>query len=344
MNKILDKYESEILNEKNKNKELEEIIKKYEDEKAKREEEEYNRNKLTRKISRLSSRLEDYQQKLDTANEQLATTHNELEKLKKQSSNNSLSSRLSLRSIRNEYPIITPEKYELIKFVQYRKLKWILFRNKIQYKEDYSHFIWSPIRNEKDFEDFGNYLINTSSDLQQQIEELKDNQAELIEQLAKKENDYNKLNLNFAKLFNRKKTGDINQDKLIETIDKLTRENKKLQLALKNMKHGDNFIGISFIEDDINGSQFIDDDLEEILDNLVKSENLSNGKNNKKITFKMTNQLKNSVDSLLGQNNLNPNVKFILASIFKQLNLNDEDIQYLLGKGRGVISLSPMNA
>ena len=110
------------------------------------------------------------------------------------------------------------------------------------------------------------------------------------------------------------------------------------------MKHGDNFIGISFIEDDINGSQFIDDDFEEILDNLVKSENLSNGKNNKKITFKMTNQLKNSVDSLLGQNNLNPNVKFILASIFKQLNLNDEDIQYLLGKSRGVISLSPMNA
>ena len=200
------------------------------------------------------------------------------------------------------------------------------------------------IRYEIDFEDFGNYLINTSSDLQQQIEELKDNQAELIEQLAKKENDYNKLNLNFAKLFNRKKTGDINQDKLIETIDKLTRENKKLQLALKNMKHGDNFIGISFIEDDINGSQFIDDDFEEILDNLVKSENLSNGKNNKKINFKMTNQLKNSVDSLLGQNNLNPNVKFILASIFKQLNLNDEDIQYLLGKSRGVISLSPMNA
>ena len=46
-------------------------------------------------------RLEDYQQKLDNANEQLATTHNELEKLKKISSN-SLSSRLSLRNIKNE--------------------------------------------------------------------------------------------------------------------------------------------------------------------------------------------------------------------------------------------------
>ena len=150
-------------------------------------------------------RLEDYQQKLDNANEQLATTHNELEKLKKISSN-SLSSRLSLKSIKNEYPIITPEKYELIKYVQYRKLKWVLFRNKIQYKEDYLHFIWSPIRNEKDFEDFGNfYQMNNSSDLQQQIEELKDYQAELIEQLAKKESDYNKLNLNFAKLFNKKK-------------------------------------------------------------------------------------------------------------------------------------------
>ena len=286
-------------------------------------------------------RLEDYQQKLDNANEQLATTHNELEKLKKISSN-SLSSRLSLKSIKNEYPIITPEKYELIKYVQYRKLKWVLFRNKIQYKEDYLHFIWSPIRNEKDFEDFGNfYQMNNSSDLQQQIEELKDYQAELIEQLAKKESDYNKLNLNFAKLFNKKKTGDFNQDKLIETIDKLTRENKKLHTTLKSMKQGDNFFGISFIEDDLNGSQFIDDcGLEEILDNLVKNDNFSNGKNIKK-TYIITNQLKNSVDSLLGLNNLNQNAKFILASIFKQLSLNDEDIHYLLGKSRGVISLSP---
>ena len=108
------------------------------------------------------------------------------------------------------------------------------------------------------------------------------------------------------------------------------------------MKHGDNFIGISFIEDDLNGSQFIDDcGLEEILDNLVKNDNFSNGKNIKKKPYIITNQLKNSVDSLLGLNNLNQNAKFILASIFKQLSLNDEDIHYLLGKSRGVISLSP---
>jgi hypothetical protein len=42
--------------------------------------------------------------------------------------------------------------------------------------------------------------------------------------------------------------------------------------------------------------------------------------------------LKNSVDYLLSQFPNNQNVKYTLASIFKQLNVKDEEIYDLLGK------------
>ena len=251
---------------------------------------------------------------------------------------------------------ITPEKYELIKCVQYKKYKWILFKNKninennnnnninnnnnnIDDKDNIKDYIWIYIDNEKKFDEFGQIQFNNSNDLLQQIEELKDYQATLLTKLSKKEKEYNSLNLNFAKLINRKKTGDINQDRLIETIEKLRRENKTLQTTMKNMKQGDNFIGISFIEEDVNNnSQFIDDyNFDDIIDDLNNIGIFTYGNNNGN---KLTNNLINSVDSLLGQIDLTQNVKLTLASIFKQLGLSDEDIYQLIGKFRSYASNS----
>ena len=139
------------------------------------------------------------------------------------------------------------------------------------------------------------------------------------------------MNLNFAKFFKTKKTGELNQDKLIETIEKLRKENNKLQNTLINMKQGDNFIGISFIEDDLNNSQFIDDyNFDEIIDNFNQAGIYVNNNNNK-----ITNQLKNSIISLIGQINLTQNIKLTLVSIFKQIGINDEEIYQLFGKKRG---------
>jgi hypothetical protein len=93
--------------------------------------------------------------------------------------------------------------------------------------------------------------------------------------LAKKENDCNRINLNYAKLFKRSKLPEMSYDKLLENVNKLKEDNKNLNKKIENMKINQNFIGFSFIEDDLNGSRFIDDKcFEEILDEI------SNDKNN----------------------------------------------------------------
>jgi hypothetical protein len=79
---------------------------------------------------------------------------------------------------------------------------------------------------------------------------------------------------------------------------------------------------MSFIEDDGNTSQFIDNNLEDLLGEL----------NQNKKSMLNSYSLKNSVDYLLSQFPNNQNVKYTLASIFKQLNVKDEEIYDLLGK------------
>ena len=110
-----------------------------------------------------------------------------------------------------------------------------------------------------------------------------------------------------------------------------------LQTTMKNMKQGDNFIGISFIEDDLNNSQFIDDfNFDEIIENLNQAGIYTSNNQNK-----ISSQLKNLFISLISQINLTQNIKLILASILKQVGINDEEIYNLLGKKRGgVISFS----
>ena len=80
--------------------------------------------------------------------------------------------------------------------------------------------------------------------------------------------------MNYAKLFKRSKMPEISHDKLLENIDKLKEENKKLNKKIEDLKLNQNFIGFSFIEDDLEGSRFIDDNcFEEILDELNTNDN-----------------------------------------------------------------------
>ncbi len=238
----------------------------------------------------------------------------------------------------------------MIKCVHYnKKFKWILFKykNSIDLNNnvnlDYEDFIWKPLTKRREFENFGPVPTCNSYELQKQIDNLQSCQTELIDKLSKKENDYNRLNLNFAKLFNRKKSGENNQDRLLETIDKLKKENKTLQTTVQTIKNSENnVIGISFIEDDLNNSQFIDDyNFDEILNNLDSASLFTySGKNN---GIKITSQLKNTVESIFGQINVTQNFKMTLASLFKQIGFSDEDIYQLLGKNRGVINIPHNN-
>ena len=91
------------------------------------------------------------------------------------------------------------------------------------------------------------------------------------EKLDKKEKDFNRLNLNYAKMINKSKRQDNNSnEELIEKLEKVREENKKLKNTINKYKSEQQFIGLSFIEDDLEGEQFIDDKcFEEILDGLV---------------------------------------------------------------------------
>ena len=59
-------------------------------------------------------------------------------------------------------------------------------------------------------------------------------------------------------------------NKLLENFDKLKEENKNLKKKIENLELNQKFIGLSFIEDDLDASQFIEDNcFERILDELV---------------------------------------------------------------------------
>jgi len=172
---------------------------------------------------------------------------------------------------------------------QYRRFHCLKLNSKsnqnIFNDDSYSDFIWKPNKNEKDFINFHIDLIENdlndnsiSKGKQKKINDLETRIKDLEEKLEKKENDCHRINLNYAKLFKRSKIPELSYDKLLENIDKLKNENKNLNKKIENLKINQNFIGFSFIEDDLEGSRFIDDKcFEEILNEIDK-------KNNKKQT------------------------------------------------------------
>jgi hypothetical protein len=207
---------------------------------------------------------------------------------------------------------VSPSQYSIIKCVTIDELKWFLFKkkktiydmknfnrkysqrgsssifnktifharheknksiaNEINVKDNYSDYIWKQMKKEKEFDDFGPLPENESVDDKNKIIEMEKEIKELKDKLTKKEDDYNRMNINYAKLLKKTKNPD-NQEKLMETINKLKIENKKLNTSLIKCKAEKNIIGISFIEDDLEGSFFIDNFcFDTILDEINKSE------------------------------------------------------------------------
>ena len=168
---------------------------------------------------------------------------------------------------------------------QYRRFHYLKLNSKSNHNifndDSYSDFVWKPNKNEKDFINFNMELIENdlndnsiSREKQKKIIDLETRIKDLEEKLEKKENDCNRINLNYAKLFKRSKIPELSYEKLLENIEKLKNENKNLNKKIENLKLNQNFIGFSFIEDDLEGSRFIDDKcFEEILNEIDKKTN-----------------------------------------------------------------------
>ena len=305
-------YKSSLSNEQNKNLDLEkkmkELNKKLEElQKLQKE----NNNKY-------SSR--DYRSNVQTSNE---TPNN---------NNNSND---------NNMKDITPSKYAIIKCVEIEELKWYLFKkknnkslvrkysqrtsslsNKTYYytrhekiksnnvsetttpKDNYNDYVWVPMKNQKEFNDFGTLPQCDSIDNKNKINEMEKEIKELKDKCIKKEDDYNRININYAKLLKKNKNPE-SQEKLLETINKLKIENKKLNTSLLKFKSEKNIISISFIEDDLEASFFIDNFcFDTILDELDKSENKFMAMNNTlQKTIKSSHDRKKTEDIKLDNNN-----------------------------------------
>ena len=234
----------------------------------------------------------------------------------------------------NNNNIISPETHELIKIFQYnRKIRWYLFKIKNSNKEEtFEDFIWKEQKSRKNFSDFTSIPKNDSIELQRQIEHLEEKKKELENKLLKKESDYNRLSVNYAKLFNRKKNEDRNPDKLKNDIEQLKKENKNLQNLLNKYKQEENIFGISFIQDDLEGNQFIDElNFEEIIESMSKYGIYTYGIG-RKDDYNIKERLKKTVQNLISQIHFTKNVKICLGSIFKLLRVNDDDIYELIGK------------
>ena len=171
-------------------------------------------------------------------------------------------------------------------------------------------------------------------ELQKQIENLEEKKKELENKLLKKESDYNRLSVNYAKLFNRKKNEERNPDKLKNDIEQLKKENKHLQNLLNKYKQEENIFGISFIQEDLEGEQFIDElNFEEIIESMSKYGIYTYGVG-RKDDYNIKERLKKTVQNLISQIHFTKNVKVCLGSIFKLLRVNDDDIYELIGKYR----------
>ena len=223
----------------------------------------------------------------------------------------------------NEDIEFTPDNYNIVKVIKLNKsnLKWFLFKkikkkqekqlkiktysnrrfrfyshkkeeeNNIKEENDinnsvdsFSNYCWKPQKNRKDFIDFVNTPLDDSLDKQKKIEELETKNKELEEKLNKKEKDLNRLNVNYAKILKNSKNSENTEEKMVEKLEKLREENKKLNATVNKLKSEQQFIGLSFIADDLEAEQFIEDKcFEDILDNLVgKNKEKNNSKEKEK--------------------------------------------------------------
>ena len=214
-------------------------------------------------------------------------------------------SKYSTNTFRRSYNIkenddnneITPNKYILIKYLEIEEKKWCLFKkknNQISQRNHYynryqrfktlsnnneskdknDEYIWKQVLNPNDFIKFGVLSKEKTNDYEIKINNLENSIKDLKEKLDKKEEDFNRININYAKLLKRTKNPENNQEKLLEEINSLKKENKILNNSLNKLKEEKNVIGISFIEDDLENSFFIENfSFDKMLEEIDKNEN-----------------------------------------------------------------------
>ena len=228
----------------------------------------------------------------------------------------------------------------------------------------YEDFIWKPFKNQKEFARFGELPISETKKNYDTIEDLNKKIKKLEENIIEKEKEYEILYINYN-ILNQKNKNFEEQDKLFETIDKLKKENTKLnELVIKYKNERNDEVGLSFIDNDLEGSKFLDDKgFEDIFSNLdIKKEidkkndlNLTNktkkinnsinnesekiGENNKLREININNRLKESINLLMNQVNMDQNARSTFSSILMQLGCSDEDIYRIMGNYRGTISI-----
>ena len=166
---------------------------------------------------------------------------------------------------------------------------------------------------------------------------------------------YAKYNFNNFNNINKKD----NNEKLVETVEKLKNENKYLNKIILKYKTELNVMDISNIKDEIDDSLLTDDkcfeDLLEDLDtninnynipnnsnNVNNIYNIHNNNNNMKIylgssknnhsnkNYKNLNILKDSIDSLMSQIKPSYNARSTIGVILKQLGCSDDEIIKLM--------------
>ena len=207
--------------------------------------------------------------------------------------------------------------------------------------DNYNDFIWLPYKTQKDFIEFGdissfceNSFNNISNNEKgEDINEYKSMIKKLENKIINKEKEFNKLDKICGKLMNENKNYKNNCEKLIkENIDL----NNQIIKYKTDMKIGNNFVGVSLIEDDPESSKFLDDKCcEDILIDLNKDKEKDKGKK----AGCYSKNLKNCIDMLMTKVVPSENVRSLLASILRQLGCTDQDIFRLVGNNRGVISI-----
>ena len=225
---------------------------------------------------------------------------------------------------------ITPNKYSISKYLEIDGIKWCLFKKKStcinqrnHYYKRYQRFssinktndfeiedksdlyMWKQILDSNDLNKF-NFLKETEkNENQNKINILEKNMNELKEKLNKKEEDFNRINLNYAKLLKRSRIPENNKEKMLEEINSLKKENKILNDSISKLQSEKNIIGISFIEDDLESSFFIDNFcFDKILDEIEKSENRFMAMNNTIQNSSHSNIVKN-IEEIKLENNSN---------------------------------------
>ena len=294
------KIEKELIKEKQKSKNLEKKL------------EEINDSNINNVIFLAEPKTRTYRNiKLDKINEiEMADRLSRISHQSPQCTHKSISrfsTNNSTKKLYNSNEVeINPDNYKIVKQFKLNNLKWFLLKKikknilpetegiqplyrRYQYlklnskkikektnEDNYTDYIWKA-NNEKDFINFNLENIEQEKDIidnekEKKIIELQICIKELKEKLNKKENDYNRINLNYAKLFKKTKKPEMTYDKLLEENDRIKYDNKLLKKKLEKIKENQNFIGISFIGDDLERSNFIDDTIfENILDEITKN-------------------------------------------------------------------------